>query len=368
MAPWAAPMFAVPKKNGDIRLVVDYRHLNSVTVPDPYVMPRIEVLLETMGAASIFTKLDLKNKKRLLPGGSKSEHQDKTTFVTPFGLRNAQSTFQRLMDSVLSDILVFSRCYIDDISIFSKSWSEHVQHLRAIFERLHGATLTLQMSKCNIGTHSCEFLGHTVGVGSISPQQAKVDAMASFHRPITSKLDLDKVVWIEECQYALDKLKLALTTNPTLAPPDYDRSFLLQTDTSDRGISVVLSQDYDGKERPVTYHSRKLLPRERRYSATDKESLAVVSACKHFLPYLIGRRFTVITDHQALKFLHNKDITSGRLARWFDLLMELDFDIRHRRGADNGNTDGLSRQAWPDDSTLQMRGEMSDQFCSTDRL
>ena len=91
------------------------------------------------------------------------------------------------MDSVLSDIQVFSRCYIDDISIFSKSWSEHVQHLRAIFERLHGATLTLQMSKCNIGTHSCEFFGHTVGVGSISPQQAKVDAMASFHRPITKK-------------------------------------------------------------------------------------------------------------------------------------------------------------------------------------
>ena len=80
----------------------------------------------------------------------------------PFGLRNAPSTFQRLMDSVLSDILVFSRCYIDDISIFSKSWSEHVQHLRAIFEHLHGANLTLQMSKCKIGSHSYEFLGHTV--------------------------------------------------------------------------------------------------------------------------------------------------------------------------------------------------------------
>ena len=175
-------------------------------------------------------------------------------------------------------------------------------------------------------------------------------------------------MWIEECQYAFDKLKLALTTNPTLAPPDYDRPFLLQTDASDRGIGVVLSQDYDGKEHPVAYHSRKLLPRERRYAATDKESLAVVSACKHFLPYLIRRRFTVITDHQALKFLHNKDITSGRIARWFDLLMELDFDIRYRRGADNGNADGLSRQAWPDDSTLQMRGEISDQFCSTDWL
>ena len=158
----------------------------------------------------------------------------------------------------------------------------------------------------------------------VSPQQAKVSAMASFYRPITkkdvrsflglagyyrryipnssviaaplsdltSKLDPEKAVWTEECQYVFDKLKLALTTNPTLAPPDYDRPFLLQTDASDRGIGVVLSQDYDGKERPVAYYSRKLLPRERRYAATDKEGLAVVSACKHFLPYLIGRRFT----------------------------------------------------------------------------
>ena len=92
---------------------------------------------------------------------------------------------------------------------------------------------------------------------------------------------------------------------------DYDRPLLLQTDTSNRGIGAVLSQDYDGKESPVAYYSRKLLPRERHYAATDKEGLAVVSACKHFLPYLIGRRFTVITDHQALKCLHNKDITSG---------------------------------------------------------
>ena len=134
---------------------MDYRYLNSVTVPNPYVMPRIEFLLEAMGAASIFTKLDLK--KGYYQVAVNPEHQDKTTFVTqwgkfkflviPFGLGNASSTFQRLMDSVLSDILVFSRCYIDDISIFRKSWSEHVQHLRAVLECLHGANLTFQMSK-----------------------------------------------------------------------------------------------------------------------------------------------------------------------------------------------------------------------------
>ena len=226
----------------------------------PHVMPGIEVLLEAMGAASIFTKLDLKKGCYQV---AVNPDQDKTTFVTqwvkfkflvtPFGFRNAPSTFQRLMDSVLSDILVFSRSDIDNISIFSKSWSEHIQHLRAIFDHLHGANLTLQMPNCKVRTHSCEFLVHTVGVGSISPQQAKIDVMASIHRPITkkdvrnflglagyychyipnfsaitapfsdltSKQDPERVVWKEECQYDFD-LKLALTTDPTLAPPDYD--------------------------------------------------------------------------------------------------------------------------------------------------
>ena len=119
-------------------------------------------------------------------------------------------------------------------------------------------------------------------------------AIAAHLSDLTSKLDEEKVVWTKECQYAFDKMKLALMTNPTLAPPDYDRPFLLQTDTSDRGIGAVLSQDYDGKEHQVAYYSRKLLPRERCYAATDKDGLAVVSMCKHFLPYLTWRRFTVI--------------------------------------------------------------------------
>ena len=133
-SPWAAPKFAVPKKTGNIRLVVDYRLLNNVTVPDPYVMPRIEVLLEMMGKANI--QLDLKKGYYQVPVAP--HHQDKTAFVTewgkfkftvmPFGLRNAPSTFQRLMDVVLQGTSKFTRCYIDDISIFSQNWTDYLVH------------------------------------------------------------------------------------------------------------------------------------------------------------------------------------------------------------------------------------------------
>ena len=155
-SPWAAPMFAVPKKTGDIRFVVDYRCLNNVTVPDPYVMPRIEVLLEMMGKANIYSKLDLKKGYYQVPVVSHhqvSHHQDKTAFVTewgkfkftvmPFGLRNAPSTFQRLMDVVLQGTSKFTRCYIDDISIFSQNWTDHLVHIREVLSKLERAGLTL---------------------------------------------------------------------------------------------------------------------------------------------------------------------------------------------------------------------------------
>ena len=171
-------MFAVPKKTGDIRLIVDYRRLNNVTVPDPYVMPRIEVLLEMMGKANIYSKLDLKKGYYQVPVAP--HHQDKTAFVTewgkfkftvmPFGLRNAPSTFQRLMDVVLQSTSKFTRCYIDDISIFSQNWTDHLVHIREVLSKLERAGLTLQLKKCTFGSDYCEFLGHQVGAGKISPQ------------------------------------------------------------------------------------------------------------------------------------------------------------------------------------------------------
>ena len=198
------------------------------------------------------------------------------------------------------------------------------------------------------GTTSCDFLGHRIGARYITPQEAKISAVANFCCPTTKKdvrsflglaeyyrryirnfsgiaaplSDLtvaiapDKVEWTPSCQQALK----VLTSSPVLSPPDYDLPFVLLTDASDRGIGAVLTQPVDTDEKPIAYFSRKLHTREQKYSATEKEGLAVVAACRHFLPYLLGHHFTVVTDHRALTFLHGKDPTSSRLARWFDAL------------------------------------------------
>ena len=337
-SPWAAPMFAVPKKTGDIRLIVDYRRLNNVTVPDPCVMPRIEVLLEMMGKANIYSKLDLKKGYYQVPVAP--HHQDKTAFVTewgkfkltvmPFGLRNAPSTFQRLMDVVLH------RCYIDDISIFSQNWTDHLLHICEVLSKLERAGLTLQLKKCTFGSDYCEFLGHQVGAGKISPQTAKTEAVANYQQPRT-KTDIrsfiglagyyrryipnfsaiaaplsdctktsasEKIEWTEDCKKACESLKNVLTSKSALVPPNYSNQFILHTDASNRGIiGAVLSQGNPKEDNAIGYFSRKLLSREKNYLATEKEGLAVVAACKHFLPYLLGRHFTIVTDHRALEFL-----------------------------------------------------------------
>ena len=338
-----------------------------------------------MSRAYIFSTVDLVKGFYQVP--VHSPHIPKTAFITehgkfnfsvmPFGLRNAPSTFQRLMDAVLKKDRAFSRCYIDDISVFSDDWQEHLQHIRIILSRLQTAGLTLQLKRCVFGTTSCDFLSHRIGARYITPQEAKISAVANFCCPTTKKdvrsflglagyyrryfrnfsgiaaplSDLtiaiapDKVEWTPSCQQAFDHLKKVLTSSPVLSPPDYDLPFVLLTDASDRGIGAVLTQTVDTDEKPIAYFSRKLLTREQKYSATEKEGLAVVAACRHFLPYLLGRHFTVVTDHRALTFLHGKDPTSGRLARWFDALRQLDFEIKFRPGTSNSNANGLSRQS-----------------------
>ena len=289
------------------------------------------------------------------------------------------------MNLVLKDTTNFATCYIDDISVYSLAWTEHIDHIREVLTRLQTAGLTLQLSKCKLGAQSCEFLGHRVSARAISPQTVKVEAIFNFQRPLLKKdvrsflgligyyrrynpqfsslaaplSDLtkaqepDTIQWTDQCQQSFENLKQVLATPPTLAPPDYSKPFLLQTDASDRGIGAVLSQEHDQEEKLVAFFSIKLLDRECRYHTTEKE---VVAACKHFLAYLIGTKFTVITDHCALQ---KKDPSTGRLARWLNTLQDLDFNIQYRPGKSNGNADGLSRQVWPNDDTPKEEREMS---------
>ena len=175
-----------------MRLCIDFRRLNE-TVPDPYLMPRMEEIIDCLGEAMYVSTLDLNKGFHQVP--MKPDDIEKTAFCTPwgkyeylfmpFGLRNAPSTFQRLMDLVLDDLLDFVRSYIDDIAIFSKTWTEHLQHLKSVLERLREVKLTAKPIKCKWACAFCSYLGYVVGRGLVRPENYKVAAVKNFLQPVT---------------------------------------------------------------------------------------------------------------------------------------------------------------------------------------
>ncbi len=313
----------------------------------------------------------------------------KTSFVTPygkfqftvmpFGLRNAPATFQRMMDRLFGEMASFAKVYIDDIAVFSQDWSTHIQHLKRVLDKLKEEGLTIHLEKAHIGYKTCSFLGHIVGDGQISPQEAKTAAVRNFKQPrtktefrsflgligyyrafipdfsslaapltdLTRKDAPDRLIWTDACNQAFTTLKEKLCCQPVLQAPNDDLPYVLQTDASARGIGAILTQtNKNDQEHPVAYFSRKMFPRELNYSATEQEGLAVIEACKHFLPYLLGRPFTIVTDHRALTFLSKKESLNGRLARWMEIMRQFEYHIVYRPGKANSNADALSRQAW----------------------
>ena len=155
-----------------------------------------------------------------------------------------------------------------------------------------------------------------------------------------------QVVWSAECDRAFRQLKEKLCASPVLRSPDFEKEFVLQTDASDRGIGAVLSQlDEDGHDHPVVFFSRKLLPREERYSTVEKECLAIKLGVQAFKVYLLGKPFCVQTDHRALVWLDKLKDKNSCLTRWSLALQPFQFSVSHRAGRANGNADALSRAA-----------------------
>ena len=383
VSPWSSAIVTVKKKTGGCRICIDYRAVNGVTTPDPYQMPFIEDILDTLAGAKYMSKLDLNKGFHQIP--VKEEDKCKTAFCTPwgkyqfcrmpFGLRNGPAVFQRMMDKILHQDLEHCRVYIDDIVVFSQSWEQHCQHLKSVLERLRAAGLSANRSKCQWGKKRFEFLGHTVGVGLVSPSVCKTQALRDFQKPVTKKgirqfLGLagyyrrfieqyaahscaltdatrksapERVVWSDVMCDEFVFLKNVLCRVPCLTLPTPEDNFIIQTDASGRGVGAVLSVIREGQELPVAYFSRKLKPREMRYSATELEGLAVVNAVKHFDVYLVTHPFVVVTDHRALVFLQSARHANGRLARWALALQPYAFTIQYRPGHLNLNADALSR-------------------------
>ncbi len=389
---YASPAILVPKKDKTWRFVTDYRWLNSQTRKNAHPVPHIQDMLYSLRGKKIFSSLDLMSGFWQIEMDPKDRH--KTAFCTheglyefcvmQFGLCNAPSVFQRMMQDCLRGLSAYANCYIDDVLIASESFDLHLEHLSSVFDRLKLANLKVKPTKCCVCLNKLEFLGHTISENGIEVQRSKIDKVLQFERPETLKqlqsfLGLtnyyrkfvkgyqriaeplsnllkqylqkppkQSLNWTSQHQESFELLKTALNTAPILAMPDMNKEFIIQTDASATGLGGVLSQiGDDGKEHPIMYTSKTLTQTQRNYSTIERELLAIIHAVKTFRPFVYGRHFKIITDHCPLSWILTAKNLEGRLARWNLLLQEFDCEILYRSGRSNGNADALSRLNTP---------------------
>ena len=370
-SPWASPVVMVKKRDGTMRFCVDFRKMNDATIKDAHPLPRIDDTLESLHGAQYFTTLDLKSGYWQVP--IREEDKEKTAFRTssgqlyefnqlPFGLCNAPATFSRLMDRTLAG-LAWNIClyYLDDIIVFSSTWAEHLERLRAVFERLRRANLKLRARKCHLAAREVSFLGYRVTPEGLEPEPRLMEAISKLPPPINvaevrSFLGLvgyyrrfvkrfsDKAAplnhllhkdhpwkWTRECQEAFQTLKGEIASRPVSAYPDFSKPFRLYTDASNLGLGAILAQKQDGKEKIICCDSRTLNNAETNYSTTKKECLAIIWGVQVFRPFLVATHFEILTDHYALQWLRSMKSTSAILHRWAAALEDYRFTILHRQ-------------------------------------
>ena len=385
MSPWSSPIVLVAKQDGSTRFCIDYRKVNAVTKKDAYPLPRIDDTLDALGGAEYFTTLDLQsgywqvpldeNSKEITAFSTSNGHFEFN--VMPFGLSNAASTFQRLMDFVLTG-LHWSQClvYLDDVIVFGRSFEEHQERLKTVLSRLKSAGLALKLSKCHWAKSEVKYLGHIINSRGVSPDPAKIEAVKNFPIPenrtdvraflglasyyrrfipnfaslakpmtnLTKTKGQTSFRWSEEVQESFDNLKGKLVDAPVLCCPDFNNPFILQTDASNLGLGAVLAQYQDGKEVAIAYASRQLKPNEQNYATVQKECLAIIWAIKHFHHYLYGQpSFTIVTDHCPLQWLRKMQPKNQMIQRWICEIQGYSFVVKHRAGLTNTNADALSR-------------------------
>lgn len=408
-SPYAAPIVVVRKKDGSIRLCVDYRRINGKTVKDAYPLPRIQETFDLLVGSSYFTTLDLASGYHQI--AMSPEDQEKTAFTTPFGLfeftrmpfglSGAPATFQRLMNGVMSDFLFhFLLVYFDDLLIYSNTFEDHLHQLDKVLQRLEDTGLKINLEKCQILRREVNYLGHKISADGVSCQEEKTEAVKNWPKPETVKElrsflgfcsyyrrfvkgyasianPLHNLVnnttqehkqrkanpktaslkgkWQDRHQEAFENLKSKLTSADVLAYADLSKPFVLETDASHEGLGAILSQQQpDGTTKVVAYASRSLRPTEKveaNYSSFKLEMLALKWAVtEKFRGYLLGSKFEVLTDNNPL--VHFKTSKLGALEqRWAAQLAVFDFTVKYKPGRMN-RADGLSRKPHSDSLPL----------------
>ena len=378
---WSSPPVLVRKKDGGVRWCIDYRSLNNVTRKDVFPLPLIEECIDTLSGTNYFSTLDMASGYWQVELAEEDRH--KTAFITKyglfehtrmgFGLCNAPATFQRVVQLVLrgltwKDVLA----YLDDIIVVGANFEHHMHNLKEVFRRFRKHNLKLKPKKTILFQNQVKFLGKIVSGDGISINPDNISAVVKWPVPKNTK-DVERFLgfvnyhrdhipnyahsaaslygltgkkpfeWTEVHDKAFHTLKEAMVSAPVLAYPKPEGLFILDTDASNDAIGAELIQIHDGEPKVICYGSFVLTPEQRRYCTTRKELLAVVRFTRQFRHYLLGRKFTVRTDHNSLTWLMRFKLIEGQLARWLEELSCYDMDIVHRPGVKHGNADGLSR-------------------------
>lgn len=384
---WGTPLVPVLKEDGGIRICADYKitinkHLEDVKHP----LPRIEELFAELQGGEHFTRLDMSNaynqlevteKTQLLLSWSTHRGIYKLHRL-PFGTKPASAIFQRTVEKILQGIKGTIN-FMDDIVVTGKDRKEHLENLRAVFDRLQKAGLKLNLKKCKFFQSQIKYVGHIIDKEGLKKDPAKTEAVVKMAHPVnqtetkafigmisyygrfipnlSSILDplyklLKKGVhfkWTKDCENAFKKAKELILSDNTLAYFDQKIPLKLICDASGVGLGAVLVHVYpDGSERPISFASRTLTKAEENYSVIHKEALSIFWGVKRFYQYLVANRFILCSDHKPLLALfgENKGIpqmAAGRLQRWALFLSGFDYHFQHINGSKNGGADGLSR-------------------------
>jgi len=398
-SPFGAPVLFVPKPNGGLRFCLDYRALNAITIKSRYQLPRIDDLLDSARGAEVFSSLDLAGGfHQLRIADSDCE---KTAFATPFGhfewrvlsmgLTNSPSSFMSTMQQVFEDYVVngkspahscapgttpdlcdlrkFLLIYLDDILIMSSSPTEHLHHLRLVFERLRKHRFQVKLSKCNFFQEQIKYLGHILSRDGIRVDPAKVKTLLDWEFP-TSCLGVQQFLGLanyfrkhipnfsrlsaplyaltkkssiflkgEESLLAFAAIKKLLIEPPVLAYPNPDLPYEIISDASITGCGAILVQE----GRPVAYFSSRYSSAERNYTTGEQELLGIIKALKEWRCYVEGcQGLTLVTDHNPLTFFSVQPTLSRRQARWSEFLSRFHYEVKYSPGASNP-ADSLSR-------------------------
>jgi len=396
---WAAPLHIVKKEDGSLRITVDYTKLNEVIEFDPYPMPAAHRLYSELAEGKWFSKFDFYKAYHQIPTEESSIKY--TAFICewglfeypsmPMGIKTAAAWFQRCMDISFAKLIQRNslKCFLDDIVLYTKTLEEHLSETHILIETMKNATLKVSIKKCELVKNQITFLGKVVSLGKLRncPSKARcilemplpktynrlqgalgvfnyqrdfVPMFAKMAAPCYRLLECQSVPqnwirkngsvhpkyplpWEPEQKESFEALKRATGQALELHQPDFNDNFILETDASEKAYGGHIYQLRNGAELTLGYHSKTYTVAQNKYSAGEKELLAIVSCTEHFHYFLFGRHFQVFSDHMPLTYLLTKTNPSKRLQRWMERLSSYSFTILYKPGKENLVADALLR-------------------------